>query len=401
MSVVINRIGEEQLDIRALPREVTDHDQLIYDAVTTETITAEQARWIAEPTDVFPRQSSIVALHWHPEFVPMDLIRRRIAAMFPQADERLIIPTQHNILDSYDEFTGVEVDCYSPAFHRKTQLLFHFRTERLEGRGDTFKAMLAHTFKYRQSQLWQFIDTIIDPVYDHHVAAAAERTGANEALVEFVRVYVGRIKRLIDQNERRTAPVMLRNKLLVNFFDMLRGEYADRLINHVQVFLRAVKNIVKARFSLEYFYRERECIEEGRALGACIVIPHPEQFWPILLEDLDVDGIEVWNPQSLEFTEFLIHYVARENRTRRRHDRPLLVTMGDDCHMGEKVKDPRYRDALKAEREVGVQPPWEDLNIKKNLIMANATREDLIREYKSRLGSGHVPGTGTVTARPE
>ena len=375
----------DPLDIRGLAHDVTESDQRIFDAVTTEVLPPEAIQRIAEPEKVFPRQREVLALHWHPEFVPIDLIRRRVAKMFPNAEESLIIPTQHNILTSYGEYTGVEVDCYSQHFQRKVQLLFHFRSEKLEGRGDVFKAMLAHTFKYRNSQLAQFIHTLLHPDFSQHVGDAAQRTGANDQLIEFVRTYVRRIKKLIEENESRVAPEMIRNKLLVNFFDMLRAEYNDRLINHVQAFLRAVKNIVKEHFALDYFYRHEECIEEGKALGACIVIPHPEQFWPILLEDLNVDGIEVWNPQSNEYTEFLISVVNRQNRLAANRDRPLLITMGDDCHMGEKVKDPRYRDAAKAERELGVQPLWDDMAISKNLIMGNASRSDLIREYKSRL----------------
>jgi hypothetical protein len=120
-------------------------------------------------------------------------------------------------------------------------------------------------------------------------------------------------------------------------------------------------------------------------LGAGIVIPHPENFWPILLADLDVDGIEVWNPQSFEYTEFLVHVVNRENKTLLRGRRPLLVTMGDDCHLGEKLKDPAHQDEEKASREIGYQPPWDDLTIRKALIVANANRMNVIREYKSRL----------------
>ena len=116
------------------------------------------------------------------------------------------------------------------------------------------------------------------------------------------------------------------------------------------------------------------------------MIPHPEQFWPILLENYDVDGIEVWNPQSYEYTRFLIDVVNRENRTFRRRQRPLLITMGDDCHLGEKIKDPRYQDAAKAGREIGWQPPWEDLAIAKRLIAANCCRERVIQDYRDRLG---------------
>ena len=123
-----------------------------------------------------------------------------------------------------------------------------------------------------------------------------------------------------------------------------------------------------------------------RGVGGCIIIPHPEQFWPVLLDDLDVDGIEVWNPQSFQYTEFLIDVVNRGNRSARGGRKPLLLTMGDDCHLGEKVKDPALQDPLKAKREVGLQPPWNDLSIRKRLVAANASRKNVIHEYKERLG---------------
>jgi hypothetical protein len=105
----------------------------------------------------------------------------------------------------------------------------------------------------------------------------------------------------------------------------------------------------------------------------------------VLLDELDIDGIEVWNPQSFEYTQFLIDVVTRKNRTRERSDCPILITMGDDCHMGEKVKEPRLQDPEKAGREIGVQPPWDDLEIRKALIVAAADRGNLIREYRARL----------------
>jgi len=59
--------------------------------------------------------------------------------------------------------------------------------------------------------------------------------------------------------------------------------------------------------------------------------------------------------------------------------------MGDDCHMGEKVKDPRFQDREKAAREIGVQPAWDDLAIRKSLILAGVDRRKAITEYKSKL----------------
>jgi hypothetical protein len=246
--------------------------------------------------------------------------------------------------------------------------------------------MLRHTFRYRSSQLFEYLDSVIEPAHEDRLALAASYTGANDNLVEFVRVNARKLRDLIQMHEALTPPEAVKNKLVQHYFDSLRDTYDETLVNHAQSFLKAVKEIVKSRFALEYFYETREFIEEVRGLGGAIVIPHPEQFWPVLLADYDVDGIEVWNPQSRDFTEFLIHAVHRQNRSRAKGKRPLLIFMGDDTHMGEKARDPRLQDPEKAGREIGVQPAWDDLKIKKSLIVANADRSSVIREYKNRLG---------------
>lgn len=378
-------IDHGPVTIDDLSLEPTDDDERIYRQITNTELTAEQRDRLEHPEKVFPRQRSVLAVHWHPEHVPLEVIRARIDAMFPNHEEELIIPTQHNVPIVMGDYVGVEIDCYSENFNRKVQLLFHFSAARLEGGGDVFRAMATHTQTYRASQLYEFIDSIVDERFAHRVEEAAGQTGADENLIEFVRVHVARLKTLLDRLESETPKEMIKNKIIRNYFNTLRDKFDDRLINHAQLYLQAVKKLVKKDFGLQYFYETKEFIEEGRALGAGIVIPHPEQFWPVLLEDLDIDGIEVWNPQSFEFTKFLIDVVNRQNRTQRRRDRPLLITMGDDCHMGEKVKDPRHQDPAKAGREIGYQPAWEDLAVRKRLFAANIDRTKVIEDYKARL----------------
>ena len=383
--VRLGRPTKVDVDLAIVSREVTEEDTQIYRELVSTELSAEQVRQVEEPPFVYERQRSVLAVHWHQEFVPLQHVRTRVQTLFPNREEDLIIPTQHNVLSSWDAYTGVEVDCWSAGFNRKVQLLIHFANERIEGRGDVFRAMLDHTFKYRSSQLFEFLDTLLDPRFQDRVDEAASETWSDEDTVEFTRIHAARLKELIEQGHPITPADMIKNKLLRNYMDRWRDRYGDALIDHVQVFLKSLKGIVKRNFALDYFYRTEEVIEEVRGLGGCIVIPHPEQFWPVLLDDLDVDGIEAWNPQSFEYTAFLIDVVVRKNATRAHHDRPILITMGDDCHMGEKVKEPRHQDAAKAGREIGVQPPWDDLNIRKNLIVAKADRSNLIREYRARL----------------
>jgi hypothetical protein len=265
----------------------------------------------------------------------------------------------------------------------KVQLLLHFKTTRL-GAAHTLRAMLKHTMTYRASQLFDFMHTITAPLEDR-LEEAARETGADLDLVEFVRHHVTKIQRMVEEEQDRLPVDALKNKLLRNYFDALRPIFDGDLIDRAQTFLSAVKAIVKRHFSLHYFYRTSEVIEEARALGAGIVIPHPEQFWPILLADYDVDGYEVWNPQSQRYTDFLIATVGRANACPGLSKRRKLVFMGDDTHMGEKTKSPETQSEEKAAREIGYQPAWDDLDISKRLILSGMSREIAIREYRERL----------------
>lgn len=382
---VLERAGAECIPMvpKDVPEEITEADEKRFFQVISTDLTPEQAERISVPQQIYPRQENVLAVHWHPEFVPMNLIEQRIETVFPHRSESLIIPTQHNEIMTYGGYAGVEVDCYSREFNQKVQLLLHFREDRVAD-APIFREMLAHTFKYRSSQLFEFIRTITYPI-EERLSDAAAQTGANTGLIRFVRIYVKKIETLLDRHMDTLPPQVIKNKILRNYFDALRVEYGDSLIQRAQTFLTAVKKIVKSDFSFQYFYRTQEIIEEARSLGAGIVIPHPEQFWPILLAEYDVDGYEVWNPQSLKYTGFLISVLKEKNRNRAESKRELLMFMGDDTHMGEKVKEPAEQNPEKAAREIGVQPAWEDLSIRKTLIKADFTRKRVIEAYKSRL----------------
>lgn len=382
-SNVSNKINYLPTAPPPVPEDILEQDRDYFEQVVTTHLTPEQKERVVAAEQSYPFVKTVMAIHWHPEHIPMELITRRIDSMFPNKKTELIIPTQHNIITDHNGYSGVEVDCYSGGFNQKVQLLLHFDSARVE-RAHTLKKMLAHTFQYRSSQLFEFINTIDTPVEDR-LQKAAKETGANEVLVEFVRSYVRKIRRLLEEKYDEISPMSIKNKLLRNFFDCLRNDYDDLLIDRAQNFLTAVKKTVKENFSLKYFYRTSEIIEEARSVGAGIVIPHPEQFWPVLLADYDVDGIEVWNPQSQRYTDFLISIINKKNRESRYQDRKLLVFMGDDTHFGEKVKDPQHQNQEKAAREVGLQPSWDDLEIQKNLIRGNFSKDRVIEEYQARL----------------
>lgn len=363
---------------------ITKDDEERFFAVTSTELSPEQVKRIVSPAKIYRRQENVLAVHWHPEFIPLKYISERITALFPDKKDSLIIPTQHNTLMELDGYSGVEVDCYSRGFNRKVQMLLHFESTRV-AEASVLKNILRHTFKYRSSQLFDFIHAITKPVAEK-VERAAQETGTPGEIISFVTGEVKKIEQMIDTCYDRIPEESIKNKLLRNYFDLLRQEQGDEFIDRAQYFLKAVKKAVKRDFPLKYFYRTSEIIEEARSLGAGIVIPHPEQFWPILLAEYDVDGYEIWNPQSREYTEFLISVVYKKNLLNY-GSRSLLVFMGDDTHFGEKIKPPEQQKKLKAEREIGVQPPWDDLGIRKELLKANMSRKQVIDDYRARLAS--------------
>ncbi len=365
-----------------IPEDITEKDREIFFQVINANLSTAQVETITNPDIIFPRQESVIALHWHPEHIPMDLAIKRLDRMFPNRKSELIIPTEHNEIISCAGYSGVEVDCYSMSFNQKVQLLLHFKNENI-AQNNVLPAMLEHTRKYRSSQLLNFLHTITEP-FEKHIDAAAKKTGTDQETIRFCTIYVQKIKKLIDEHYYQIPNSMFKNKLIRYFFAYLRKHYNHTVVDRCQNFLKEIKKLVKEDFSLQYFFRTSEIIEEARHLKAGIVIPHPEQFWPILLAEYDIDGYEVWNPQSQRYTEFLISVVNRMNRLRSNKNK-FLIFMGDDTHLGEKVKDKEFQDQEKVEREVGHQPVWDDLSISKQLIMNQVTRETLIREYKKIL----------------
>ena len=74
-----------------------------------------------------------------------------------------------------------------------------------------------------------------------------------------------------------------------------------------------------------------------------------------------------------------------QNKLPRPGRKDILVFMGDDTHMSVKVKDPEGVERSKLEREVGWQPAWDDVGIRKGLSLAGASRRLVIEEYLDRL----------------
>ncbi|MEW5721580.1 MAG: hypothetical protein AB1896_00620 [Thermodesulfobacteriota bacterium] len=372
----------------SLDRAVGDigaYDHAVFLDLIDTNLSPEQSGRVAGPWQVLPRQKEVLAVHWHPEWIPLELIARRVSGTFPESRKNLVIPTQHNELMVWGDYAGVEMDCYSSGFNRKVQLLLHFKASRLAGAG-ALRSMLAQTLKYRSSQLFEFMDSIVLPQCEDRMAQAVAETGASEEVAALARFYTARLRKMFRDHETEIPPIMIKNKLVLEFIQSQRRRHPQALINRALLLVRSVKEIVKRNFSLEHFFRASEVIEEARAWGGGVVIPHPEQFWPILLADYDVDGWEVWNPESQEYTKFLIGALNTQNRIPRSGRKKLLVFMGDDTHMSVKIRDPGSQEPGRLEREVGLQPAWEDMGIREKLRSVGASRLQTIEEYLERLG---------------
>lgn len=363
--------------------ELSEADIIRFRTLTDRTLAPWQVEQVGTPSVVYPDQREVLATHWHPEFVPLPLVMQRLNAMFPNREQSLIIPTQHNILTELDGLAGVEVDCFDPSFREKVQLLVHFEASRLKGAG-TFRAMLARTFSYRATQLMSVIRALEKPAPDM-VFQAMRHSGADREIVRVVAACAAKLRRLIEEAGSSLSPDVLKNKLVRDYLDDVRPFPDAANMATAHGYLRAVKDSVKDGFAYSRLYPVAEIIEEVRGLGGCIVIPHPEQFWPVLLADYDVDGIEVWNPQSQRYTEFLIGTVDRRNAGAGLSRRRTLLFMGDDCHLSEKTRPRGVQDPVKAAREVGLQPAWDDPSIRAHLIRAGASRASVIAEYRARL----------------
>ena len=156
-------IGPSDFDLDRAAGDISERDQESYEEIITTELTAEQVERVLNPPKIYAKQKQVLAVHWHPEWIPFELISRRLDAMYPSRREELIIPTQHNHLLTWDGYTGVEMDCYASGFRRKVQLLLHFEAAKVE-EAHVLKSMLRHTFKYRSSQLYNFMQAILDPV---------------------------------------------------------------------------------------------------------------------------------------------------------------------------------------------------------------------------------------------
>jgi hypothetical protein len=360
--------------------ETTQEDIEVFERLTSVELSEQEKALATTPEQIDTEEKQVMALHFHPEWVPLPLIKLRLQRSFPQAAGGLIIPTQHNILLTLDDWAGVEADVYVPDYQQKIHLLIHLKSKVLNGAA-TFQAMIDRTFRYRALQLMDILRALTKP--DEAMSKELKKSGLDSQALDIAGRFA---KKFADLIETRIAPSsnrteMLKNRLLVDFMTARGAGFNPKTLDKALAAVKIVKGFVKRRLDPNRFYSAKELIEEARSLGAGVVIPHPPLFWPAIIDDLDVDGWEVWNPSTPNHTIFLIQCLERMSKSRPK----LLAFMGDDTHMSSKIRPNIAEDKGNLMREIGFQPPWRDPKVIEALKNAGQSRERTLNEYCSRI----------------
>ncbi len=365
---------------------IDEEDWLVFNRLTSVELTPEERELASRPTRTAPEARECLAVHWHPEWAPPDLIRSRLALAFPKADNSLIIPTQHNRVLAFGPWAGVEADVYDRRYGLKVHLLVHFPADRLRHQASTFLAMMNRTYNYRAHQLLDILGRLADPEAAAQGTRKTLKCSVPESVWGLARFYALRLRTLIERSGilGGSRDEMLKNRLLPDFIQARGGSLHRWLLEQTILFINAVKKTVKAELNPEEFYSPQEVIEEARGLDAGVVIPHPPAFWPILLSDLDVDGWEIWNSSTPHHTLFLLEALDRANQSRPAR-RALLAFMGDDTHLSGKIRPAWSEEKDSASREIGFQDPWLEPPVQAALERAGQSLTRTLNEYRARL----------------
>ncbi len=381
-------IGEPNPDIFNPDRaaDLDEEDWRQFHHLTSVELTAGETELAASPGRAAPESRAYLATHWHPEWIPLDLIRRRLDTAFPRAENSLAIPTQHNRVLTFGPWAGVEADAYDRRYGLKVQLLVHFAADR-RPRASAFLAMMDRTYNYRAHQLLDILGRLAEPDAASLNVQKALKCSVTETALRMARFYAIRLRTLIERSGILGGPAdeMLKNRLLPDFLQARSSPAHRALAEQALMVIGAVKKTVKTGLNPEAFHSPEEIIEEARSLGGGVVIPHPPIFWPILLADLDVDGWEVWNSSTPHHTVFLLEALDRANQARRGRRR-LLAFMGDDTHLSGKIRPARSEEKDSANREIGFQDPWFDPAVQTVLERTGQSLIGTLNEYRTRLG---------------
>ena len=375
--------GLSIFDPRAAVSNISDDDWRVFNRLTSVQLSQAERDLAARPDRLAPEAHEYLAVHWHPEWAPLGLISLRLERAFPKAADHLTIPTQHNRIMSLGPWAGVEADVYDRSYGLKVQLLIHFQSNQLH-RAGVLTDMMNRTYNYRAHQLMDILNALAKPDSVNYPGLKASI--CDESLL-MARFYALRLKSMIEESGIMGSDrdEMLKNRLLPDFILGRACNVHQPLVDQAIIYINAVKKEVKKRLSPEAFYSPQEVIEEARGLKAGIVIPHPPQFWPILLADLDVDGWEIWNPSTPDHALFLLEALNRVNESRSKGRSELLAFMGDDTHMSAKFRHNRSDAKGSAQREIGFQDLWNEPEIKAALDHGGQSLHRTISEYRRRM----------------
>lgn len=373
-------------NLKAAAKDIGEEDWRHFNHLTSVELNRQERELAARPDRLAPEVKEYLAVHWHPEWAPLECIRRRLDLAFPQAENSLAIPTQHNKVLSFGPWAGVEVDAFDRKYGLKVHLLVHFAAERLP-RASAFLSMMDHTYNYRAHQLLDILNRLAEPDVPADKIKLGLKGSISREGILMARFYAIRLKALIEESGiiGGSRDEMLKNRLLTDFIMARTAPEHQIFAEQAFIYINAIKKMVKKNLKPAEFYSPEEVIEEARSLKAGVVIPHPPQFWPILLDDLDVDGWEVWNPSTPDHTMFLLEVMNQANACRRAGRRRLLAFMGDDTHMSAKFRRNLCAEKDSANREIGFQPPWNDPAVKDLLNRTGQSLTQTINEYRSRL----------------
>lgn len=371
-------------DYRQAVETIGEEDWRCFRHLTSVELNADEKAQAARPDRIDPTADEFLAVHWHPEWAPLDLIDQRLRLAFPSAVRSLVIPTQHNRLMSFRGWAGAEADVYDRQYGLKVQLLIHFPAERLP-KASVLTAMMDRTYNYRAHQLLDILRRLAEP---DKVSGQVQRSlpySISPTALDMARFYALRLQALIEKSGIIGGPAgeMLKNRLLPDYLAAMESDHPV-IRDQALMFIKTVKKTVKAELNPAEFHSPQEVIEEVRHLGGGVIIPHPPLFWPMLLSDLDVDGWEVWNPSTPKHAIFLTEALARANEGRTSH-RPLLAFMGDDTHMSAKFRLNLSDEKDSARREIGFQDPWTEPAVKAALDRAGQSRRRTLAEYQERM----------------
>ncbi|MDR2945328.1 MAG: hypothetical protein LBV79_01080 [Candidatus Adiutrix sp.] len=379
-------MAADPFSLDAAAQGIGGDDWRRFNQLTSVELSEEAKALAARPGRTAPEAREYLAVHWHPEWAPLELIQTRLNLAFPHAENFLAIPTQHNKVMSLGPWAGVEADVYDRRYGQKVQLLIHLPASRL-ARASAFLGMMEHTYNYRARQLMDILARLAEPDKAVRKAQADLQCSLSDEGIAMARFYAVRLRALIEQSGILGGPrdEMLKNRLLPDFMAASTPPKQADLLGQAVIFAKAVKKIVKADLRPEKFFSPQEVIEEDRSLGAGVIIPHPPLFWPILLSGLDVDGWEVWNPSSPRHTLFLLEAMQRANESRKKARR-LLAFMGDDTHLSAKITPEPGDEKDSARREIGFQPPWTEPDVAAALKDSGQSLTNTLNEYRARMG---------------